>query len=140
MFIARLLICASSAVVLILGIAHLLITYRGTKMRPQDPLLYEQMQSVSPHISSQTSIRKAWIGFNDSHSIGLILFAAIYGSLAVEHVELLLGSGYLSIVGGVVLIRYVMLARKYWFNIPLAGASAALLLYLAAHVVAIAAR
>jgi len=140
MFIARLLICASSAVVLVLGIAHLLIMYRGTKLKPRDQLLYEKMQLVPPIVSSETTMWKAWVGFNESHSIGLILFAAIYGFLAVGHFELLFGSVYLSIVGGLVLIRYVMLARKYWFNIPLAGASASLLLYLAAQVVAIAAR
>jgi len=140
MFIARLLICTSSAVVLVLGMAHLLITYRGTKLRPQDQLLYEQMHSVSPRVSSQTTMWKAWVGFNDSHSMGLILFAAMYGFLAVGHFELLFGSVYLSMAGGLVLFRYVMLARKYWFNIPLAGATASLLLYLVAQVVAIAAR
>ena len=139
MYIQRLLIGASSAVVLVLGVAHLLITYRGTKLRPREPSLYEQMQAVPPRISSQTTMWNAWIGFNDSHSIGLILFAAVYGFLAVEHAELLFGSVYLSVVGGLVLIRYVMLARKYWFTTPLAGIFAALVLYLAAQVVAIAA-
>jgi len=140
MFIARLLIFTSSAVVLVLGIAHLRIMYRSAKLQPQDQLLYRQMQLVSPVISSQTTMWKAWVGFNDSHSIGLILFAAIYGFLAIEHFELLFSSVYLSMVGGLVLIRYVMLARKYWFSIPLAGASVSLLMYLAAQVVAIVAR
>ena len=140
MLIARLLILASSAIFLVLGMLHLLITHRGPRLKPKDQLLYAQMKSVSPVISSQTTMWKAWVGFNDSHSIGLLLFASIYGYLAIEHSELLFGSVYLSAVGGLVLIRYVMLARKYWFHIPLAGASASLLLYLAAQAMAIAAR
>jgi hypothetical protein len=83
---------------------------------------------------------KARVGFNDSHSIGLILFASIHVYLAVAQFELLFSSVYLSAVGGLALIRYVMLARKYWFDIPLAGASVSLLRYLAAQVMVAAAR
>ena len=73
---------------------------------------------------------KAWVGFNVSHSMGLILFGLIYGYLAVYQWEVLRRSYFLSGLGLLVLAGYVVLARVFWFSGPLIGVSAATLLYL----------
>jgi hypothetical protein len=83
---------------------------------------------------------KAWIGFNVSHSIALILFGLLYGYLVVCQWEVLRKSYFLVGLGLLVLVAYVVLARVFWFKAPLIGVSAATLLYVAGFVCAFARR
>lgn len=81
---------------------------------------------------------KAWIGFHLSHSMGLMLFALIYGYLAVCRWDVLQRSYFLAALGLLVLVGYVVLARVFWFRAPLIGLSAATVLYVAGFVSAFA--
>ena len=134
--IASSLVAASAAIPLVLGLAHLLFTFRGSKLLPRDRDLQARMQEVSPVITRQTTMWKAWIGFNATHSIGLILFGVVYADLALAHGEVLFGSPFLLALGLVVLLGYVFLARRYFFRTPLRGVVLASLLYAAGLVVA----
>ncbi len=131
----EILILSSSAIIAVLGLMHLLVTFRGPKLRPRDEGLLRMMRSVSPVISQQTTMWKAWIGFNVSHSMGAILFGLVYGFLATNHTTLLLQSSFLALVGVLVLISYAILGWRYWFNIPLIGISLSLFLYVAAYAI-----
>jgi len=51
--IAPSLVVASSAIVLVLGLLHLLYTFRGRKLHPRDPDLHVRMNEVSPVITRQ---------------------------------------------------------------------------------------
>ncbi len=88
------------------------------------------MERVSPVITRETSMWKAWVGFNASHSMAGILFGLIYGYLAFYHSELLFQSAFLLLTGGLMLVGLFILAWRYWFRIPLAGISLSLALYL----------
>ena len=127
--IAPSLVAASAAILLLLGLAHLLFTFHGPKLLPRDRELQTRMQEVSPVITRQTTMWKAWIGFNASHSCGLILFGAVYGDLALAHDELLFQSFFLLSLGLVVLLGYVFLAKMYFFRTPLRGVILATALY-----------
>jgi hypothetical protein len=72
---------------------------------------------------------KTWIGFNASHSYGLILFGAVYGYLALAHSDFLFQSVFLLSLGLVTLLGYVFLAKRYFFSIPLLGVLLATILY-----------
>jgi hypothetical protein len=130
------LVAASAAIVLLLGLAHLLFTFRGPKLLPRDPALLARMREVSPVITRQTTMWKAWIGFNASHSYGLILFGAVYGELALAHGDVLFGSVFLLALGLVLLLGYVVLAGRYFFRTPLLGVVLATVLYVAALIAA----
>ena len=78
-------IAASSAVPLLLGFLHLLYTFRGPKLHPRDPDITAKMMTVSLVISRETTMWRAWVGFNATHSLGLILFGSLYGYLAMRH-------------------------------------------------------
>jgi hypothetical protein len=123
------LLAASAAIVLLLGLAHLLYTFVGPKLLPRDRELQARMQEVSPVITRQTTMWKAWIGFNASHSFGLILFGAVYGYLALAHGDLLFGSVFLLSLGFVLLLGYTFLAARYFFRIPFQGVVLATVLY-----------
>jgi len=129
------LLAASAAIVLLLGLAHLLYTFVGPKLLPRDRELRVRMQEVSPVITRRTTMWKAWIGFNASHSFGLILFGAVYGYLALAHGDFLFQSVVLLSVGLVLLFGYVILAKRYFFRIPFRGVLLATFLYVLALVV-----
>jgi hypothetical protein len=128
------LLAASAAIVLLLGFAHLLYTFVGPKLLPRDRELQARMQEVSPVITRQTTMWKAWIGFNASHSFGLILFGSVYGYLALAHGDFLFGSVFLLALGFVLLLGYAFLAARYFFRIPFQGVVLATVLYAVAVV------
>ena len=129
------LVTASAAIMLLLGLLHLLFTFYGPKLLPRDRELQVHMQEVSPVITRQTTMWKAWVGFNASHSYGLILFGAVYGYLALAHSEFLFQSFFLLSLGLVLLLGYVFLAKRYFFSIPLRSVLLASCLYALAVVV-----
>ncbi len=128
---AQMLVVASAAIISILGSAHLLYTYVGNKLRPRSPQLLEAMRVEHPGISRQTTMWRAWVGFNASHSLGALLFGAVYGYLAVAQPNLLFGSWVLAGIGLVMLGALLALAVAYWFHIPRNGIALALICYLA---------
>ena len=130
------LVFASAAIIFTLGVLHLWITFSGPKLKPRDPVLEERLKAVSPVITRETTMWKAWIGFNASHSYGAILFGAIYGYLALAHRDFLFGSGYLAAVGALLLGGYVVLGKLYWFSVPLRGIIIASILYVAGFALA----
>jgi len=96
------------------------------------------MSKISPILTKETTMWRAWVGFNASHSIGAILFGLIYGFLATAHGDLLFNSSYLLAVGLVMLIGYCALGKLYWFRIPFAGISVSLFCYVASIVSSLA--
>jgi hypothetical protein len=126
------LVVLSAGIILLLGTIHLIYTFTGSKLTPRDSALRESMSAISPVITRQTTMWKAWVGFNASHSLGAILFGLVYGYLAIAHPELLFRSPFLLIVGLGMLASYVVLAKLYWFSIPFIGISVATATYFAA--------
>lgn len=134
--LAPYLLASSAAVILAMGLLHLVYTFSGPKLRPRDADLESRMEEVPPVISDQTTMWKAWVGFNASHSFGAILFGLMYGYLAIERSSVVFQSAFLRAVGLVLLCGYALLAKRYWFSIPLRGILLALLLYILALAVA----
>ena len=125
------MVCLSAGIIFVLGTIHLMYTFRGSRLTPREPELRKSMERVSPVISEQTTMWKAWVGFNASHSMGAMLFGLVYGYLSVFETRLLFESAFLTTVGLVMLVGLFMLGRRYWFSIPFAGITLSLLCYLA---------
>jgi hypothetical protein len=126
---AATLLAASALVILAMGLLHLLYTFHGTQLHPRDAQLVDALKAASPVISRRTTMWKAWIGFNASHSFGAILFGAVYGYLALVHAEFLFRSTFLLGLGLLLLLAYALVARRYWFSAPWRGILLATLLY-----------
>ena len=129
--LAQILMTISAGIILSLGLLHLVYTYFGEKLHPRDTDLLARLKTTSPVISRQTSVWKAWIGFNASHSLGAILFGAVFGYLALLEPMLLFHSYFLGFTGLIVLGAYLAMAKLYWFIRPLQGISMAFLCYVA---------
>ena len=121
----------SAGIILALGVLHLVYTFWGPKLTPRDPGLQVSMSQVSPVITKETTMWRAWVGFNASHSMCLILFGLIYCFLAMTNSPLLFRSPFLLIVGLAMLGGFFALAKIYWFSVPFAGISISLVCYVA---------
>jgi hypothetical protein len=134
------LFALSAAIIALLGFFHLYYTLASNKFDPRDAELKERLESVSPVLTGKTTMWKAWIGFNISHSLGALLFGVIYGYLAVFRLAVLQGSLFLLITGAFFLIAYLVLGKVYWFSTPFRGVALALLLYVTGVVFALVTR
>jgi len=133
----RILVATSAAVALLLGFLHLTYTFFTPKFSPRDGALESDMRRISPRISSQMTMWRAWIGFNASHSLALILFGAIYGYLSLFAWTLLVQSGFLVGLGIAFFVSYLLIAKLYWFRSPLVLVALAGSLYLLGILIAI---
>jgi hypothetical protein len=132
--ISRVLLCTSAAIMLFLGSVHLAYTAFTHKFSPTDGRLETAMKGTAMRISDQTTVWNAWIGFHFSHSLSLILFGLVYGYLITCRWEVLQRSYFLSGLGLLALMAYVVLSRMFWFRTPFLGVLAATLLYMAGFV------
>lgn len=117
----QILIIIGASIFGVLGTIHLVYTFYTNKFHARDPSVTEAMKGSSPVLTKETTMWKAWVGFNASHSFGAMLFAGIYVPLAMFHFEVLQQSVWLSVFPLIIGISYAILAKKYWFRIPLAG-------------------
>jgi hypothetical protein len=124
-----LLIAAGAVLMLVLGLLHLVLTFHGASFDPRDPALKAGMMAIPPVISRQMTMWQAWIGFNASHSLGVILFGAVWAYLALAHPAFLFRSGFLLALGLLVLLAYLALGKAYWFSTPFYGILLATALY-----------
>jgi hypothetical protein len=121
----------SASMVFTLGVVHLVYTFSGPMLTPRDPALQISMSQISPVITKETTMWRCWVGFNASHSMGLILFGLIFGFLALAHGQLLFQSPFLLVVGLAMLGVLVVLAKVYWFSAPFIGVGISLACYVA---------
>jgi hypothetical protein len=120
----------------VLGFLHALYTFtdiqRPRRIVPDDPAVIAAMAASKVRIArGGTTMWKAWVGFNFSHSIGALLFAFIcimLGLLLQTH-TLPRSALLFPIAMGII---YLVLAVNYWFRIPIAGVAAATLCFVAA--------
>jgi hypothetical protein len=132
--IAKVLMVFSAGIILTLGVIHLVYTFWGPTLTPRDPALQVSMSQISPVITKETTMWRAWVGFNASHSMGAILFGLIYGFLAIAHSQLLFKSPFLLIVGLAMLGGFLVLSKVYWGSVPFTGISISLACYVASIV------
>ena len=130
------LVGASAFLPLLLGTLHLAYTFWGPKLLPRDPAVIEAMKGTMLVITRETTVWKAWIGFNTTHSMSLMLFGLVYGYFALARPEVLFGSPFLQAVGFVTLAAFLALSKTNFFSIPLVGIAIATALYVVGLAVA----
>jgi hypothetical protein len=131
MLAAKILMVLSASIIFTLGVVHFAYTFWGPKLTPCDPTLEVSMSQVSPVITKETTMWRAWMGFNASHSMGLILFGLVFGFLALAHGQLLFRSPFLLLVGLAMLGGLVVLCKAYFFSVPLTAVCISLACYIA---------
>ena len=120
--IASLLILGG-AVFGVLGSLHAIYTFldlrNPRRLVPADPSVARAMASSSLRLSEgRTDMWRAWIGFNFSHSLGVLMLAALAVWAGSRSNTLPVGIiPALTLIGCV----YLVVALLYWFRAPAIG-------------------
>jgi len=128
-------IAAGAAILLALGLVHLLWVFGGRKFEPRDAALKQRMQEVTLVITREATMWSTWVGFNASHAFGAIFFGLVYAYLPLTHPRMFFGSPFLIGAGLALLAGYVALGRYFWSTVPFRGIVAATALYVLGLVV-----
>ncbi|MDO8284612.1 MAG: hypothetical protein Q7T69_06385 [Rhodoferax sp.] len=111
-----------------LGLLHALYTYtdiaRPRRLVPDNPALIEAMSASGVRLAGGgTTMWRAWVGFNFSHSLGAVMFAfgCIAVGLSLDALALPKAALLLPVAIGAL---YLWLAVRYWFYIPALGIAA----------------
>lgn len=126
------LLIIGASILGVLGVVHIIYTFFTDKFSVYDLSVLNGMKSTSPRITKDTTVWDAWVGFNASHSLGLILFAVVYVPLSINHFDFIKGSVWFSSIPVVFAMSYLFLAYRYWFKIPLIGVSLSLICFIGA--------
>jgi hypothetical protein len=106
----------------LLGAAHGVLTLRDVRaprsFTPTDDDLRRAMTEAPLRLAPQTTIWNAWLGFNLSHSLGLLVFGTVCGALALRDFGIVAESLFLRFGAVVVGLIYLLLALRFWFWVP----------------------
>ena len=117
----------------LLGVAHGVLTLRDLheprSFTPTDENLRRAMAATPLRLAPQTTMWNAWLGFNLSHSLGLVIFGALLGGLAFHDFDMVAENLFLRLTAVVVGSIYVVLAQRFWFRVPAVFAAAGTLCF-----------
>jgi hypothetical protein len=136
--LSRYLFLAGSLPYLLLGTAHALATplrpadRRG--LAPADPRLSETMARTPLRMTRRTDMWRAWIGFNFSHGLGLVVLGALILLIGRSEVAFRAQASLFVPFALLASCAYLLLATKYWFRTPIIGCALSLALFLGAWV------
>jgi hypothetical protein len=129
----RYLFLAGALPYLILGTAHAFATplrpgdARG--LSPRDPELAGRMAQSAVRITRRTNLWLAWVGFNLSHSLGVVLFGLFVVAIGRSDESFAAQAALCVPLATVVAAAYLYLATQYWFRTPILGCAFALLAF-----------
>ena len=117
----------------ILGLVHAVYTLadisRPRRLVPDDPAVIAAMSSSGLRLArGGTTMWRAWVGFNFSHSLGIAMFgvACIVVGLSLQSLALPKAALLVPVAIGVI---YFLLAIRYWFRSPAIGVAAGTLCF-----------
>jgi hypothetical protein len=123
--IARILLELGGGIFVLLGSLHALYTFldirRPRRLVPQEPSVALAMAESPVRLArGGTTMWRAWVGFNFSHSLGAVLFGMLCVGAGLVLGTLVLPAWILFVLVLIALI-YVGLSVLYWFRIPTMG-------------------
>jgi hypothetical protein len=136
---AQALFVIGAAIFCVLGVTHVVLTIRDLydprSLTPTDDTVRQAMMVARLRLAPVTTIWHAWVGFNLSHSLGLLVFGGILGGLALYDFRLIARSIALQATSVLVAAAYAGLSLRFWFAVPAIAAACGSLAFLASSVV-----
>jgi hypothetical protein len=137
--IATLLILGGT-VFTVLGALHAVYTlldlHDPRRLAPAEPSVAQAMANSALRLSGgRTDMWRAWIGFNFSHSLGVLLVAglALWAGSRFNTLPVAVIIPVLTLIG----CLYLVLAQLYWFRIPAIGVAVGTSCFAAAWVLSL---
>ena len=133
---AQILLTAAGTIVLLMGTGHLLLTlcdvWKPTAFTPTEESVRLAMQGARLRFNRRINLWESWLGFNLSHSMGVMVCGGVLLYLARFHFDAFLDSAILQAVVVLVVLSYLAVAIRFWFWGPILGLSVVLLCILGA--------
>lgn len=126
-----------ASIFLILGTIHLIYTFYSNKFSSRNTKVIEEMKSSRPILTNETTIWKAWIGFNASHSSGAMFIGILNIYLALLYFDTIVNNTFFYLINIITTFFYLWLAKKYWFKIPFLGILTSFLCFLSVFIVSV---
>jgi len=129
--VSTLLYAAGGAIFVLLGLLHAAYTLadlrRPRRIVPDDPAVIDAMQRSGVRLArGGTTMWRAWVGFNLSHSLGAIVFGAVAATWGAAT------PSAWAALPALVSALYGAIGWRYWFRVPNAGIALATLCFVAA--------
>jgi len=123
--VAQTLYLLGSLPLVLLGSVHLVFTLRDHK-KPQHivPRSVEMIQDMKAEpllLTRETTMWRAWIGFNISHSIAVLLVGVGYMYLSTRYFSFLSRDIVILWAAPVLAWIFAILSKCFWFTKPLIG-------------------
>ena len=123
--VVRFLLELGGVIFLLLGILHALYTFldirEPRRLVPQEPSVALAMAESPVRLArGGTTMWRAWVGFNFSHSLGAMLFGMLCVGAGLVLGTLVLPAWILFVLV-LIALCYVGLSVLYWFRIPTMG-------------------
>ncbi len=119
---ARALVIVGASIFLLLGILHGILTLQDLRdprtFTPPDPNLRQAMQESSIAIHPHTNLWKAWLGFNLSHSLGLVIFGGTFLAIGLFYFQAFAQIFWLQGCALLISAVYLVMSLKFWFAQP----------------------
>jgi hypothetical protein len=139
MRVASFLLDLGGGIFLLLGFLHALYTFldigRPRRLVPQDPSVALAMAQSQVRLArGGTTMWRAWVGFNFSHSLGAAIFGVLCICAGVLLGTMVMPAWILPLLVVIALV-YLGLSVLYWFRIPTAAIAVATVCLLVAWVI-----
>lgn len=131
--LSRYVFLAGSAPYIVLGVAHAFATPsnpdRPKGLSPRDPQLGEAMAKTALVLTRRTDMWKAWVGFNLSHSLGVVLFGVFVVLVGRSELAFEMDGPVFLPLAVLVSTGYLALAARFWFRTPIIGCALSVFLF-----------
>jgi hypothetical protein len=121
----QILLIAGSSIFLLLGAIHGVLTLKDLGnpryFTPRDVKLRTAMEHSTIALHPKINLWQAWLGFNLSHSLGLIMFGGAFLYLSIFHSSLFSQSSLLQACSILVSAAYLIMSLRFWFSNPAIG-------------------
>ncbi|ADB34841.1 hypothetical protein Kfla_5837 [Kribbella flavida DSM 17836] len=106
----------------LLGTGHAVLALRDVRHErsfvPTDPSVLQTLKNTGVSAMPGATFWRAWLGFNLSHSLGLLQFAGALVVLALRAGDEFSDSGVFVLAGLVVAVVYLAVAGRFFFRPP----------------------
>jgi hypothetical protein len=133
--LSRYIFLAGALPFVTLGIMHAQLAPRG--LSPRDPALRDAMMRGFPVLTRRVTIWRGWVGFNFTHSLGLVLFGVAVLLIGRSSASFQSQAAIFIPFAIVVSAIYLALAIRYFFRTPILGIALSCLCFVASWVVSL---
>ena len=103
-------------------------------LSPRDPTVRDAMAHDTILLTRRTTVWLAWVGFNLSHSLGLLLIGVVVVLIGRTSASFQAQAAVFLPLAVLVSATYLVLGVRYWFRTPIIGISLASVCFLVSWV------